>query len=97
MRLAPCTLAIAASIALASAPAGATELKSRSWMLQHLGPQGLAKCRAIKAVRRHAAALQQATGGPFSSAQRHRLEQALKTAKARSPHSVTAGDCGVPL
>lgn len=70
---------------------------NRARTLEHLGPNGLAKCRAFRRVRQQTAALQRAGGGSFSAQTRRRLEAELKAAKAMPPASTTPEVCGVPL
>jgi len=94
--------AIGLAMLMASNPAIAAhepgnDLHTRAWMLQHLGPNGLAKCRAFRAVLRHTSELQKTGGGTISPVERRRLEAELRSAKAMTPRRVSAFDCGVPL
>ncbi len=77
--------------------ASQNQFHNRTWMLEHLGPNGLAKCRAFNAVVANTLQLQKAGGGTISPLERRRLSSELAHAKAMTPKSVTPSDCGVPL
>jgi len=88
-------LATVLSPAIAASSPGRV-LHTRDRMLQHLGPNGLAKCRALKAVARDTIELEKAGNGTISPVQRHRLQAELRSARAMTPRHVTSFDCGVP-
>lgn len=85
-------LSIAGGINSAASPS-----HGRAWALDHLGPAGLAKCRAFRRVRQETAGLQKAGEGTITRGERLRLEQRLARARAMPPASVTPVKCGVPL
>jgi hypothetical protein len=93
MRICAALMAAAASLPVASH----AEEHSRTWLLAHLGANGLEKCRAFAKVRSDADQLQKAGNGALDAAQRIRLEQRLAAVKAMPPRSVTARTCGSPL
>ena len=64
---------------------------------EHMTSRGEQKCRAFRRVSRDARELQGAQGGTLSSGAQHRLERALRRAKAMPPASITARRCGVAL
>jgi hypothetical protein len=84
----------APALAIAAPP---NQLQTRTWTLQHLGPDGLAKCRAFKAVVRHTLVLQKTDGGTITPIERKRIGAELASARAMTPADVTAAKCGVPL
>lgn len=64
---------------------------------EHMTSRGEQKCRAFRRVSRDARELQGAQGGMLSSMAQHRLERALRRAKAMPPASITARRCGVAI
>jgi hypothetical protein len=72
-------------------------LPSRTWDLAHLGPNAVQKCAAFRKVLADTRDMQAADGGTISAADATHLQKALSKARAMTPDSVTAPQCGVPL
>ena len=86
--------AMGAVFSLGATPAAAD---SRMHAQAHLGPNGMAKCRAFRNVMNDTQALQKIHHGSLPTAVRLRLERALKKAKAMPPSHLAPEACGVPL
>jgi hypothetical protein len=72
-------------------------LHSQAWDDAHLGPDGLAKCHAFRALQRQTAKLQQGDKGTLPTEWRAQLQRKLAAAEAMTPKYVTPAKCGVPL
>ena len=94
------TLAILAGsmgAAAAQAPVSGHMTPSREYDQERLGPLGLEKCRAYKAVRRRSDQMQAADHGALTAGDTHRLTAELASVRHRAPRHLTPADCGVPL
>lgn len=87
---------LAAPAAAAAVPAKA-DMHTRAWDLAHLGPDGVEKCRAFRAIEDHAMRLQKGDGGALPAVWRRRLESDLARAKAMPPRGLSARTCGTAL